>query len=276
MTRLTWVVLFVVTGLVAGAMGVAGTLLWQRVTAPGTSAVDAQGADVAEDLRRDLTAGFYSPGHPYGGQFTEGTVVAQVEAHGGVVLSARTEVGEGGAEVHTDTVMLGLVPPSATGGKTVVADAYPVRCYRYTFGIGAYSVKQSTTSCPASRTDGKPGSPVAEMGALLARQPVGPSAYRELSAAGYSHDRREAMDFLKDKRLVGARDAVTVVSGRAHGGDVYVVALRINGVCHYLRMDSAASASRLIPLWAAPADEQRKCGAAQAATLFGTDPAKAG
>ncbi|MBO0916892.1 hypothetical protein [Streptomyces laculatispora] len=76
-----------------------------------------------------------------------------------------------------------------------------------------------------------------------------------------------------------AGDTVRVVSGKADGGDVHVLALRVNGACHYLRMDSSSSASRLIPLWLAPADEQESCGVKQAvaaAALYGIDPAKAG
>lgn len=61
------VLLFTVTALVAGATGVAGTLLYQRTTAPDTSAVDAQAAELAQDLRRDLNAGFGRQGTPSGG-----------------------------------------------------------------------------------------------------------------------------------------------------------------------------------------------------------------
>ncbi|WP_159041888.1 hypothetical protein [Streptomyces aureus] len=270
------VLLFAVTALVAGATGVAGTLLTQRTTAPDTSAVDAQAAGIAEDLRGDLNAGFYSGGRPYGGQFTEGTLVAQVETHGGVLLSTDTERNQAAGKVHTAEVMLGLVPP---GTETVAADAYPVRCYRYTFGIGTHSVKQSAMACPASRTDGKPGSLAAQMGVLLARQPTGAFAYRQLATAGYPHTPQGAVGFLKGRRLVGAGDTVSAVSGTAGGGGVYVLALRINGSCHYLRMDPSPTASRLIPLWAAPADEQEACDveqAVEAAALFGVDPATQG
>ncbi len=162
------VLLFTVTALVAGATGVAGTLVYQRITAPDTSAVEAQAVEIAQDLRRDLTAGFTSPGHTFGGQFTEGTLVTQVEAHGGALLSAGTAQGQPGGKGHTANVTLGLVPP---GAETVAADAYPVRCYRYTFGVGAYSVKQSAMTCPASRTDGRPGSLAAQMGALSRGSP---------------------------------------------------------------------------------------------------------
>ncbi|MFG1666038.1 hypothetical protein [Streptomyces sp. Y7] len=270
------VLAFAVTALVAGAMGVAGTLLHQRTTAPDTSAVDAQAAEIAEALRADLNAGFQSGGQPYGGQFTEGTLVAQVQGHGGVLLSAGPEQSQGAGKVHTAEVMLGLVPP---GTETVAADAYPVRCYRYTFGLGTYSVKQSGMACPALRTDGKAGSLAAQMGVLLTQQPTGTFAYRQMTTAGYAHTPQGAVDFLKDKRLVAAGDTVSVVSGKADGGDVYVLALRIKGACHYLRMDSSSTASRLIPLWAAPADEQEACGVMQAvaaAALYGIDPAKAG
>ncbi|MFD9330811.1 hypothetical protein [Streptomyces sp. NPDC060065] len=270
--------LFAVTALVAGAAGVGGTLLYERDTAPDTSAVDGQAADVAEALRQDLNAGFYSGGGTYGGQFTEGTIVAQVEAHGGAVLSSGTAKGEssGRLSVHTATVMLGLVPPSK---ETVAADAYPVRCYRYTFSLGAHSVEQSPMTCPAARADGTPGSLAAQMGVLLSQQPTGTNAYRAMSASGYPHTPQGATDFLKDRGQVGAGDTVSKVSGKADGDDLYLVALRINGACHYLRMDSSSSASRLIPLWAAPADEQEACAVQQAvaaATLHGTDPAKEG
>ncbi|WP_405925121.1 hypothetical protein [Streptomyces sp. NBC_00035] len=269
--------LFTVTALVAGAAGVGGTLLYQRGDAPDTSAVDGQAADVAEALRQDLNAGFYSGGGTYGGQFTEGTIVAQVEAHGGAVLSSGTAKGEPGSlSVHTATVMLGLVPPSK---ETVAADAYPVRCYRYTFSLGSHSVEQSPMTCPATRADGTPGSLAAQMGVLLSRQPTGTNAYRAMTTSGYPHTPQGATDFLKDRGMVGAGDTVSKVSGKAEGDDLYLVALRFNGACHYLRMDSSSSASRLIPLWAAPADEQEACAVQQAvsaAALYGIDPTKAG
>lgn len=276
--RGAWVraLLFVTTVLVAGATGVVGTLLYQRPTVPDTTAVDAQAAGLAQDLRGDLNSGFYSPGHTYGGQFTEGTIVAQTEAHGGVVLSVGTETGRSGGNVHTAEVMLGLVPPSE---DTVAADAYPVRCYRYTFGFGAHSVERSGMTCPDTRTDGKPGSLVAQLGVLLDRQPTGAFAYRRLAADGYAHTAQGATDFLKEKRLVGTGDTVSKVAGETLGADVYVLALRVNGACHYLRMDSSSNASRLIPLWAAPVDEQETCTVKQAvaaAALYGIDPAKAG
>ncbi len=270
------ILLLMVTALVAGAAGVAGTLLQQRLTAPDTSAVDAQAAELAQDLRHDLNVGFWSPGSTYGGQFTEGTLVSHAEAHGGVLLSAGTEQEKSGGTVHTAQVMLGLLPP---GKETVDADAYPVRCYRYAFAFGAHSVRQSTMDCPTARTDNKTGSLVAQMGALLARQPTGTNAYRQTPTAGHPHSPAGAVDLLKDKRLVSAGDTVRVVAGKAVGSGVYVLALRINAGCHYLRMDSASSASRLIPLWLAPADEQETCGADQAvaaAPLYGIDPAKAG
>ncbi|MFG3347869.1 hypothetical protein ACGF1Z_22720 [Streptomyces sp. NPDC048018] len=269
--------LFALTALVAGATGVAGTLAYQRSTAPDTSAVDAQAAGLAEDLRGDLNAGFFSGGRPYGGRFTAGTLVAQVEARGGVLLSADTEQSKAAGRVHTAEVMLGLVPPSGT--ESVTPEAYPVRCYRYTFALGTHSVKQSGTPCPASRTDGRPGSIAAQMGALLAQRPTGTSAYRPLPTSGHEQTPRGAVEFLKDMRLVTARDTVSAVSGRAGADGVYAVALRINGTCHYLRMDSASTSSRLVPLWPAPADEQPTCNARQAtaaATLYGTDPAEQG
>jgi hypothetical protein len=260
------------TALLAGAAGVGGTLLHQRLTGPDTTAVDAQAAALAQDLRQDLTTGFYSAGGgTYGGQFTEGTLVAQTEEHGGALLSVRSQ-----GLSHTAEVMLGLVPPS---GTTVDADAYPVRCYRLTFALGAHSVRRTTFTCPATQADGRPGSLAAQMGGLLARQPDTASAYRRMSAAGYDHTAEGATRFLTDKRLVSARDTVTGLSGAEAGTGVYAVALRVNGVCHYLRMDSASSAAELIPLWAAPADEQHTCRARQAVTasaLYGTDPAKAG
>ncbi|MEU0601255.1 hypothetical protein ABZ484_23885 [Streptomyces sp. NPDC006393] len=266
--------LFVLTAVVAGAAGVAGTLVYQRATAEDTAAVDAQADRLAEDLRADLNAGFYSPGQTYGGQFTEGTLVAQVEGHGGVLLSSDTAPGGPGGRTHTMTVMLGLVPPEA---GTVDAHAYPVRCYRYTFAVGTYSVKKSHLDCPAVRTDGRPGSLVAQMGGLLARQSTGASG--RMATTGYPHSARGAVDFLTDKRLVAAQDTVSEVSGGPAGGDVNVFALRVNGTCHYLRMDASSTVSRLVPLWLAPADEQETCDvtrARAASALYGTDPAKAG
>lgn len=77
---------------------------------------------------------------------------------------------------------------------------------------------------------------------------------------------------------VTAADTSAVDAQAAEFGDVYLLALRINGVCHHLRMDSSSAASRLIPLWAVPADRQEACDVSEpmAATLYGIDPAKAG
>jgi len=261
--------LFVATVLVAAAAGVGGTLLYQRLTPPDTSAVDAQAAAIAQDLRQDLNVGFHSGGGTYGGQFTEGTLVAQVEAHGGALLSVRSA-----GLTHTAEVMLGLVPPSGTA--TVDADAYPVRCYRIAFARGAYSVQRTTIACPATRPDGQPGSVAAQLGGLLARQPDTASDYRTISAAGYDHTPKGAAQFLHGKGLVSPKDTVTDLVGTAAADGVYAAALRINGVCHYLRMSADGD---LIPLWTAPAAEQRTCGAQQAVTasdLYGSDPAKEG
>lgn len=259
--------LYVAIALVAGAAGVGGTLLRQRLTEPDTTAVDAQAAALAQDLRQDLNAGFHSAGGgTYGGPFTEGTLVAQTEKHGGVLLGVRSA-----GLTHTAEVMLGLVPPT---GATVDADAYPVRCYRIAFALGPGSVRRTAVTCPAGRTDGAPGSLAAQMGGLLARQPANP--YRAMSAAGYAHTPRGATEFLKGRKLVSAKDTVTDVAGRAAGDDVYAVVLRVNGVCHYLRMSSDAD---LVPLWTAPADEQHTCDARQAVTasgVYGSDPAKEG
>ncbi|MEU0024929.1 hypothetical protein [Streptomyces sp. NPDC006335] len=256
--------------LVAGAAGVGGTLLQQRLTAPDTTAVDAQAAALAQDLRQDLNAGFHSAGGgTYGGPFTEGTLVAQTEEHGGALLSVRSA-----GLTHTAEVMLGLVPP---GGTTAVdADAYPVRCYRIAFARGSYSVQRTTIACPATRPDGQPGSLAAQLGGLLARQPDTASDHRTISAAGYDHTPKGAAQFLHGKGLVSAEDTVTEVAGHEAGDDTYAVALRVNGVCQYLRMSSEAD---LVPLWTAPAAEQKTCTARQAVTasaLYGTDPAKEG
>lgn len=268
--------LLVATALAAGAAGVAGTVLHERITAPDTSAVDAQAAEVAEALRGELTTGFYSGRGSYGGQFTEGTLVAQVQAHGGVLLSADSDRTRTPDKTHTAEVMLGLVPPSE---GTVPAAAYPVRCYRYTFGIGTYSVKQSAMTCPSSRTDGLPGSLAAQMGMLLTQQPTGTRPYRPRSTEGYAHTPKGAVDFLKEERVIATGDAVSALSGRTADDGAYVLSLRINNVCHYLRMDASPTATDLIPLWSAPADEQAACDIQQAmtaTTLHGVDPAKQG
>ncbi|MEU7075332.1 hypothetical protein AB0B30_33955 [Streptomyces narbonensis] len=268
--------LFAVTALAAGAVGVGGTVLHQRSTAPDTSAVDAQAAEIAEALRGELTTGFYSGRGSHGGQFTEGTLVAQVQEHGGVLLSADTDRTRAPDKTHTADVMLGLVPPSE---GTVAAAAYPVRCYRYTFGIGSYSVKHSGMTCPASRTDGLPGSLAAQMGMLLTQQPTGTRPYRPRSTRGYAHTPKGAVDFLKEERVIGTDDTVSALSGRTTDDGAYVLALRIDNVCHYLRMGASPERSDLIPLWSAPADEQESCDLQQAttaATLHGTDPAKQG
>ncbi|WP_225804502.1 hypothetical protein [Streptomyces sp. NK15101] len=264
--------LFAATALAAGAAGVAGALLHRWATAPDTSAVDARAAAFAEHLRGDLNAGFHSGGQPHGGKFTEGTLVARAGSHGGVPLSARHRPAGG---THTAEVMLGLVPPD---GETVAADAYPVRCYRYTFGRGPHSVEQSDMPCPTSRTDGRPGSLTAQMGALLAQGPTGPSAHRRTATAGYAHTPRGALKFLKEKGLIAPGTKVAGISGQAAGAGVYALSLRIDGACHYLRMDPSPT-SDLVPLWPARADEQETRTARQAATaatLYGVDPAKLG
>ncbi|MFF0081243.1 hypothetical protein ACFYR1_16290 [Streptomyces canus] len=138
-------------------------------------------------------------------------------------------------------------------------------------------MQRTAFTCPATQADGHPGSLAAQMGGVLARQPATASAYRKMSAAGYDHTADGATRFLTDKRLVSAKDTVTDLSGREAGTGVYAVALRVNDVCHYLRMDSGSSAAGLIPLWTAPADEQHTCRARQAVTasaLYGSDPAR--
>ncbi|XIE79345.1 hypothetical protein AB6O49_17590 [Streptomyces sp. SBR177] len=262
------------TALVAAAAGVGGTLLYQRLDAPDTSGVDAQAGALAESLRGDLNAGFHSGGQPYGGQFTQGTLALQAEAHGGVLLSARTERSREKGPVHTLDVMLGLVPPS---GDEVVKGGYPVRCYRYTFAFGPHSVTRADLPCPNARTDGKPGSPVAELGALLSHRASGPFARRPLSTQGHPHTPQGAVDFLRKQHLVTPEDRVTAVSGTPAPAGVYAVALRINTTCHYLRMDPSPTSRDLHPLWPAPAHSPCTAPeAAKASLLYGIDPAKAG
>ncbi|MFE4589811.1 hypothetical protein [Streptomyces laurentii] len=265
-----------VTALVAGAMGVAGTLLFQSIVAPDTSAVDHQAVRIADELRWDLSVARTSGGRFHGGPFTQGTIVAQVRAHGGVLLRARAEPGKGGGSVNVAEVMLGLIPPRE---DTVAADAYPVRCYRYTFTRGPYSVKRSDLTCPAARTDGAPGSLVAQMGVLLTQQLAGTAAYQPMTTTGYAHTPEGALEFLKDKRLITAADTVLPSPGKTGSTGVYALALRINATCHYLRMDSSSLASTLVPLWPAPANDQKTCTsdeALTAAALYGIDPSMAG
>ncbi|WP_426364934.1 hypothetical protein [Streptomyces sp. E-08] len=274
--RASRALLLAATAITAGALGAAGTLLQQWITAPDTSAVDAQAAEIAEDLRGSLNAGFHSGGQTYGGQFTEGTIAAHIESHGGVLLSSDTDGNRGPADTNSVEAMLGLTPPNDEG---VAAGTYPVRCYRYSFGTGTYSVKHAGIPCPTTRTDGRPGSLVAQMGALLTQSPSGPASRRSLTTKGYAHTLQGAMDFLEKQQLITTSDKVTAARGRPAADGVYVLALRINGTCHYLRMDPAPTAADLRPLWPAPADEQRTCDTHQAttaATLYGTNPSALG
>ena len=107
---------------------------------PGAAATPSgAAAAITADLNGDLNSGFLSPGQTYGGPFTQGTVVDQVEAHGGVVLSMRSTTPTRGLTQTTFNVMLGVGSAPA--------------CYTYSFTLAHDSTQHQPSPCPGgSRT----------------------------------------------------------------------------------------------------------------------------
>ena len=240
---------------------------------PVTGSTNAQADLLGKALDDDLTTGFLSPGHAFGGRFSAGTLVGQTQEYGGVVISLQDASSASGDNVMT--VMLGLGPVTANY-DAVNSAVYSVTCYQYSFGLYPRTVGSAqSVACPARRADGEPGSPIAEYGALLARQPAATPYAMDTST--YAQTPQGALDLLQAAKLVSATDTYQVVSA-AKQGTVYVVAVKINGGCEFLRMDNA-SADTVVPLWLAPMQQQAHCDANDAlheSALYGTSAAQEG
>jgi hypothetical protein len=262
--------------IVSLAAGIAGTLGYQHLRwLTGASSTNAQAARLDSGLSRQLSTMVFSEGNFVGHANTEGDLVNLVEGYGGIVLSF--------AEDRQDNVvadvMLGLMP--AGGG--VQAAGYPVRCYSYSFGVLVSSIHHSDLPCPASRTDGQPGSVAAQMGWLLAIGPVHPGP----SQASYQLNLLGADEFLAHSFIEGVRLSPAPVLASRASGDVFAAAFQRDGACFFLRMSSQSDAPAneiggppaddLDDLWLAPANDQAAgfCTGGQALAasgLYGTDP----
>ncbi|SEK67972.1 hypothetical protein [Streptacidiphilus jiangxiensis] len=234
----------VVAGLAAFGTGAGGG----RESAAAAESAQA----VVQLVRGDLVAGFYAPGGSYGGVFTQGTLVQQVEQHGGVLLTMAAD------------------PARATNRATLLLDVDGTpTCYALSFGLGAASVRAIEQACPA-RVD------VAAARRMLERRLPSVDA---VVPGQYATDGSGV-------RALLARATVTTSAARADSavvetttaGGVLSGTARIEGVCYILRLGGPAT-QQTVPLWQAPLDDQPTCGAAQAAAAsgtFGEDPAQAG
>ncbi|MFC1419099.1 DUF6234 family protein [Streptacidiphilus cavernicola] len=227
---------------------------------PGVTASQA----IADDLNGDLNAGFLSPGRTYGGPFTEGTVVDQVEVHGGVVLSMKSDGTTGGGLVQTTvSVMLGAGSPGVPS------------CYRYSFTITHGSAQSQPMSCPS----GSGAVATLELGRTLLEQSQGVGS-EAVAPNAYPATRSGVQGLLRDRLGPQAAsvsfDTATSSSG---AGTVLVAAARIHGVCDFVRLGTSTTITTWVPLWQAPLDDQSSCSTTQALAadaLYGTDPAQEG
>jgi hypothetical protein len=257
-----------VTAGTAGGMAGAAPGVPQQPAPSANSPVQAADA-VAAALSGDLNSGFLSPGQTYGGPFTEGTVVHQVEAQGGVLLSMGATPIAGGGNEDTATVMLGIGPSAA---------APTPACFRYTFGVGPGSVQRTSTACPDAAA-------VAHGRALLRTGPqvahsgpaqVAPGDF-PVTVAGVRtllHD-----EFVQQRAALASAPLATATATTPSGDPVLVAAVRVAGVCTFVRLGSSATISSWVALWQAPLDDQSSCHAADALaadTLYGRDPAQEG
>ncbi len=233
------------------------------VSAPSSQPPESaasQATALENDLTSDLSSGFLSPGHAYGGQFTEGTVVQQTEDHGGVLLSLVPAKGSDGSVWNSAEVMLGLDSPAA---------APAVSCYDYRFTF-AGTPEQQSTPCPDASvqaqarrlyTDRAEPNTQAEPPDTY---PVTAAGARALIAHAFAPER---------SRLVA------VPLSTAGRGGVLGVAVRVDGVCDYLWLGQSSTITSLVPVWQAPLAEQSDCDGAHALaadTLYGNDAAQGG
>ena len=257
--------------LVVGLFGIVawraadGTLGLHRTPAPAAT-LTARAAALAAALSGDLNSGFLSPGHAYGGPFTEGTVVDQVEAQGGVLLAMGPTTGTTG---NTATVMLGVGPSDASSTPA---------CFSYFFTLGPDSVRQQSTACPDAAT-------VALGRALLAknsradagRQPSAPPGAYPVTVAGIRSLLQDR--FARLRNVWATAKPATATAKAPTGTPVLVAAVRVEGVCNFDRLGSSTTITSWVPLWQAPLDDQTSCDAAHALaadTLYGRDAAQEG
>ncbi|TDT98228.1 hypothetical protein EDD99_6447 [Streptomyces sp. 846.5] len=236
----------------------------QQQAAGRSASLTAQPADTAAaaitaDLNGDLNGGFLSPGHTYGGPFTQGTVVDQVEAHAGVVLSMGSTPTASGLTQTTVAVMLDPAPPPDIPA-----------CYSYTFTITHGSAHDQPIPCPGTATT--------QLGQTLlaqneTRQAAAPDTY-PVTAAG-------VRTLLRDHfgPAAATLPIATATTSATATTPVLVAAVRIHGICHFVRLGTSTTITTWVPLWQAPLDDQPACDTTQALaadTLYGTDPAQEG
>jgi hypothetical protein len=257
----------------AFVLGFSSLAVYHTVAAPGAAATDAMASRLDGTLKGLLHVGFFSPGHAFGGKFSTGTLINATENAGGMMLSVKQNADATGD--NSFDVMLGLNPPDQEYGA-VDAHSYLVRCYRYYFGQYERTVSApSSIRCPDGRTDGEPGSPAAEFGALIVRQPT--STLGALATNRYPRSLDGVDALLKDVKAVPTARAVNVVGVAGTGGPVFVVAARIDDVCEFIRIDSSPTVA--VPFWLAPADQQASCSPVAAlaeSQLYGIDPVQEG
>lgn len=277
MTVRTRVVLLVLVGVVGVAVMAAGywcsfgLRLSSRVQSsvsigsgtvapPAPQSPAGQAAGLESDLTTDLSSGFLSPGQTYGGLFTEGTVVQQTEARGGVLLSLVPVKEADGTVWNSAEVMLGLDSTAAT--------ASPV-CYDYRFG-SAPAPEQQSTPCPDAGVQAQARRLYAAR-AEPNTQPEPPDAF-PVSVAGARA--------LIAHAFAPERSRLTRVPlSTATRGGVLGAAVRVDGVCDYLWLGQSSTITSLMPIWQAPLSEQADCDGAHAlaaGTLYGTDAAQEG
>jgi hypothetical protein len=269
---------------VALIVGAVGTLGYESIrSAADANTTNRQAASLDQGLQAQLNVESFSGGQIVGSLHTEGDFVDLAEHMGGILLSfTNGATREPGAQGHTADVMLGLSPGV---GTTIPAGSYPIRCYRYTFGNASWSVQQSSIPCPARRTDGQPGSVQAQMGALLAIQPVLRGSPLHPAPAGYPLNAGGAQELLANLYIFPDNSPVShpfILSGES-GPGVFAAAIQRDGACFYLRMSapSAAPPNQADALWLAPADDQTPttCDAQHALSasgLYGINGAQEG
>ncbi|MHA6760203.1 hypothetical protein [Streptacidiphilus sp. PAMC 29251] len=229
---------------------------------PPVSVLRTDGAadEISADLRQDLATGFYSPGDTFGGPFTEGTLVNQAEQRGGVLLSLSAAGGQNQAEL-----MLGLDQPGP-GDQDV-------NCYRVSFGVGSWSVAWEHAACPADQ-----GTVDRALSLYRGRVDTAATSQRpnDFPATPVGAEQLLRAQFAA---LPGAASAPELQPATTSADGVLAGAVRVDGICDYLRLAPSATISSLVEVWPAPLDDQADCAATQALAasgLYGSDPAAEG
>lgn len=240
-------------------------------TGPGISAATVPSGPEAvraltADIDADLNSGFLSPGHAYGGPFTQGTLVGQVEAHGAVMLSMHSTDPADGLSVNTFDVLLGVTD----------ADTTP-QCYRFSFTVTNGSAVAGSVPCPGGTTAtlrlARTLLPIGAPPTGSNSGPVRPGAY-PVTAAGVHA-------LLRDEYGADAGKAplATATTTGPDGTPVLTAAVRVHGVCTLVRLGTSQTVTSWVAAWQAPIADQSACAAPQAATaapLYGTDAAAEG